>query len=88
MCFLLTLLFLGPRAAGVIAWLVYPGRWAVAYDTFIIPLFGLLFAPWTTLMYVFVAPAGLTGLDFLGMTVAVLLDVMSWVGGGFGYQRR
>ena len=45
--------------------------------------------PWTTLMYVLVAPGGLNGLDFLWLALAVILDIASYSSGGvYGKRRR
>ena len=65
MCCLWTvLIFLGPRMAGIIWWIVEPNRWvtdAGAFDSAIWPILGILFLPWATLMYVLVAPGGVVG---------------------------
>lgn len=80
MCFFLTLLLLGPRAILLIWWIVNPVMWAAAFSTFIWPLLGFLFLPWTTLMYVLVdAPAG--GIHFAGwflVGLGVVLDLSSY----------
>ncbi len=54
-CIFTTLLFFGPRLAFLIYWLIWPTRVYAVLDTWIIPLLGLIFLPWTTLMYVIVA---------------------------------
>jgi hypothetical protein len=55
------MVFLGPRA-GILFWyLVDPFRWQHAFhnfNTFLAPLAASLFLPWTTLMFVIVAPNG------------------------------
>ena len=53
-CFFTTLLLLGPRAGILIWWLVNPVRWQATFPSFIWPLLGFIFVPWTTLMYVLV----------------------------------
>ena len=89
MCLFLLLILLGPRSVIVIWWLVQPLRWDAAFDSFLLPFLGFLFLPWTTLMYVIVAPGGVTGPDVLWMGLAVLADVASYAGGGvYGRQRR
>ena len=60
-CLVTTLALLGPRAGIVVWWLLQPGRWSVTFDSFLWPLLGFVFLPWTTLMYVVVAPGGVTG---------------------------
>lgn len=50
-CLALTAGFLGPRIALFIWWL-FGNKVDVAFDTWIWPLLGLVFLPWTTLAYV------------------------------------
>ncbi|HEX4821898.1 MAG TPA: hypothetical protein VFV00_16960 [Acidimicrobiales bacterium] len=88
MCLFLSLLFLGPRAAIIVYWLGWPARWEVAFSTFIVPFAGFLFLPWTTLMYLLVAPGGVDGFDYLFIGLALLLDVASLTGGGVYGRRR
>ena len=89
MCVLLTLLLLGPRIAIFISWLYSTQRWADAYDTFIIPLLGFFFLPWTTLIFVLVAPFGnVAGWDWLWLALAVMLDLGTYAGGTYGNRER
>jgi hypothetical protein len=89
MCLFLILLLFGPRSVIVIWWLLQPVRWDATYGSFIVPFLGFLILPWTTLMYVIVAPGGLLGLDVLWMGLAVLADIASYTGGGmYGRRRR
>jgi hypothetical protein len=87
-CLFTTLLLIGPRAVIVLWWLVQPLRWSAAFDTFIVPFLGLLFLPWTTLMYVLVSPSGVEGFDFLWLLIALLGDLGQWFGGGYGNRER
>lgn len=90
-CFLTLFMVLGPRVAGIFWWIVQPARWVGAlgaFDTWIWPILGLLFVPFTTLMYVAVAPGGLGGWDFLWMGLAVAADIASYAGGGYGNRQR
>ena len=88
MCLLLSLLFLGPRAAIIVYWLGWPARWEAAFSTFIVPFAGFLILPWTTLMYLLVAPGGVEGFDYLFIGLAALLDLASLTGGGaYGRSR-
>lgn len=89
MCCAIAVLFaLGPRAAILVWWLFDQLRWAAAFDTFIWPLLGFLLAPWTTLMYVAVFPAGITGFDYLFLGLGIVFDVFSWFGGGYTNRDR
>jgi hypothetical protein len=85
-CFLLTLLLLGPRVGIVIYGLAWPARWDAAFDSWLVPLVGFFLFPWTTLMYVLVAPSGVDGFDYVLLALAAVGDVAS-LGAGGGYQR-
>lgn len=89
MCCLFTVLVVfGPRL-GIIVWgLASPARWDAAFDTFVWPLLGFVFLPWTTLMYVSVAPLGVTGFDWFWMVLAVFADLASYSGGAYGNRDR
>jgi len=83
-CFYTILIFLGPRIAGPIWWLAQPARWSAAFNNNILwPILGIIFVPWTTIMYVLVAPAGVAGWDWLWLGLGLLADVAWWAGGGF-----
>lgn len=89
MCCLITTLFLlGPRAAILVWWLLQPARWQLAFSTFIWPLLGFLFVPWLTLMYVLVAPGGITGFDWIWLAIGLAMDVVTYTGGGYGNRRQ
>jgi len=89
MCCLISILaLLGPRAAIVVWWLAQPARWSATFHTFLVPLLGFLFLPWTTLMYVLVAPQGVTGFDWVFLGIAVLADIAGYAGTGYGNRNR
>ena len=50
-CFVLVLGLLGPRVA-LLAWWLFGDKVDLAFDTWLWPLLGLIFLPWTTLAYV------------------------------------
>ena len=89
MCLFLSTVFFGPRAAILLWWVVNPGRFSDAFDTFVWPLLGMLFLPWTTLMFVILWPlgTGFYGLDWLWMALAFLGD-MSMYFSGYASRRR
>ncbi len=87
-CFWTVLVFLGPRAAILIWWLAQPLRWQATFASWIWSVLGFVFLPWTTLMYVLLAPAGIYGLSWLWIGLAVVADVAMWTGGGYGNRRR
>jgi hypothetical protein len=82
-CFLLAIFFAGPRLGFLVYWLLPSGQLRInaAYDTWILPLLGLIFAPWTTLLYAIIFP--LTGFDWIWLGLALAADVAGWVGGGW-----
>ncbi len=69
-------------------YLFQPSRWNATFDTIAWPLLGALFLPWTTLMYVLVAPGGVAVWDWALMIIAVLVDLGSYGGGGYGNRNR
>ncbi|NMI01025.1 hypothetical protein [Pseudonocardia acidicola] len=89
MCLFIILLLFGPRTAIVIWWLIAPLRWSATFGSFLVPFLGFLFLPWTTLMYVLVAPGGIVGFDYLWLALALLADISSYAGSGvYGRRRR
>jgi len=89
MCCVFTILvFLGPRAGILVWWLVNQARWNLAFanTSFLIPLLGFVFVPWTTLMYMVVFPFGVTGFDWLWLGLGLLADI-SWWAGAAGRKR-
>ncbi|MGD9894187.1 MAG: hypothetical protein AB7R89_18285 [Dehalococcoidia bacterium] len=88
-CLIAVLALLGPRVGIVLWWLADQRRWDSAWDTFIVPFIGFLFLPWTTLMFVAVAPFGnVAGWDWLWLALALLVDLSSYGGGGYGNRSR
>lgn len=77
-----------PRLALVLLWIFRPERVEFAFDTFLIPILGLLFLPFLTFVYVLIAPQGVQGLDWLWLGLALVADVGTWVAGGYLNRRR
>jgi hypothetical protein len=86
-CFFASLVFFGPRLAFLVYWLFAPNKVNVAFNTFNFPwlvgIAGLIFAPWTVLMYVLIFP--LNNWDWLWLGFGIMADVASYIG---GYQNR
>jgi len=86
-CFFTTLIFFGPRLAFLIYWLILPAKVSTALQTFnftwLVGILGLIFAPWTILMYVIVFP--MNGWDWLWMGLAIGMDIFSYTA---GYKNR
>jgi hypothetical protein len=79
MCLLLAIfVLLGPRALIFFWWLVEPVRWQATFQSAFVPIIGLLFLPWTTIMYVLVFPGGIEGLDWLWLGIGLAVDIASY----------
>ena len=87
-CVITALLFLGPRAALILWWLLSPGRFSQVFDGLLVPVLGFLILPWTTLMYVVAAPGGIAGLEWALLIVAFLVDLGAYGGGAYGNRNR
>ena len=86
-CFFAALLFFGPRLGFLVYWLLATVRVNAALANFNFPwlvgLMGLIFLPWTMLMYVIIFP--LNGFDWVWIGLAVGADIASYLG---GYHNR
>lgn len=87
-CLFTTLVLFGPRLGILIWWLLDPVRWNLAFPSFIWPLLGFLFLPWTTIMYVSVGINGLSWFDWVWLAIALLVDLGSYGGGAYGNRNR
>ncbi len=94
MCCIFTILvLLGPRVAAIIWWLVSPVRWVgdtnlSAFSSIIWPILGIIFVPWTTLMYLLIFPGGIVWWEWLFLILAVFTDIATHGGGFFGNRDR
>jgi hypothetical protein len=89
MCCAFTILAVfGPRLFILLWGILEPARWNLTFDSFIWPLLGFLFIPWTTLMYVIVFPGGVEGFDWLWLGLALFADLATLGGGAFGNRQR
>ncbi len=86
-CFFTALVFFGPRLGFLVYWLLVPLRVTRAFEQFNFPglvgILGLVFIPWTSLMYVMIFP--LNGWDWIWLGLGVMADIFSYVG---GYHKR
>ena len=82
-CFVTVLLFLGPRAAIVVGYLLDTARFNAAMSSTLLACLGFIFMPWTELLYVLVwQPAvGVTGFGWVIVGMGLLLDIISYSGG-------
>ncbi|MGI9623289.1 MAG: hypothetical protein ACR2PK_10670 [Acidimicrobiales bacterium] len=87
-CFIFLMALTGPRVALFFVWI---GTTIVdrAFNGFVVPFFGFLFLPWTTLIYALVYDG--TGVSLFGwllVALGVLADISSYgIGARRGYTR-
>lgn len=84
------LAILSPRLAFIAVWL-FTSRVSDAFDNWVIPIVGFLFAPWTALVYVFVvndASGSLEGGDWLWLLIAFLVDMSAYGTAGIEGRKR
>jgi hypothetical protein len=79
-----------PRIALLLMWLFtnYVDR---AFTGFLLPLVGLIFLPFTTIMFCLVyspAAGGVVGANWLWVALGLLLDIMSYSSGRYGQRHR
>ncbi len=69
-----------PRLGTLLVWLARPNMFSAAFGgSWLWPILGIIFLPFTTLMYVILwSPTGLTGWDWLWLILAVMIDVMHY----------
>jgi hypothetical protein len=69
-----------PRFALFILWVARPSMVDAAFDGFILPVLGIIFLPFTTLIYVvlYTPRVGVTGWDWLWIGLAVMCDISHW----------
>ena len=81
-CFFTALVFFGPRLGFLVYWLIAQPMvnraLAVFNFPFVVGLLGLIFLPWTMLMYVIIFP--IDGFDWIWLGFGVMADVFSYVG--------
>jgi hypothetical protein len=86
-CFFTALVFFGPRLGFLVYWLLAPAKVSAALNVFnlqwLVGILGLIFAPWTLLMYVSVFP--LNGFDWIWLGFGIAADIFSYLG---AYQNR
>ena len=87
-CLLAVLAFLGPRFAIITWWLFRPGYFASTFDTIIWPLLGIIFLPFTTLMYLVVAPSGFNTWTWIWLIAAFIIDIASYSGSAYGNKNK
>lgn len=87
-CVLTVLLFLGPRVANITWWLIAPVRYTSVFGSILWPILGIIFLPWTTLIYVIVAPGGVDLLGWIFIALGVFADITMHGGGTYFNRER
>lgn len=90
MCCVVGLMFLvGPRAAVLLWWLFDAPFFRSVFATVLWPILGFIFAPWTTLFYLFASIGGLGihGFDYVLIAIGILLDLGSYSGNAWRNRR-
>jgi hypothetical protein len=75
-----------PRFVILVGWSNDPAGWGAIFGPVWL-LGGFLFLPWTTLIYAFVQPNGLSLLNIIFLAAALLIDLGTW-GVGFFASRQ
>ena len=78
-CLLALAIAAAPRLVLIVMWIFGP-RINATFDSFIVPLLGLIFLPYTTVMYVLTwnPVTGVVGWDWVWVLLGLMLDVMKW----------
>jgi hypothetical protein len=91
-CGCLLAMFMGmfPRAGAILLWLARPNMFSAAFNgSWLWPILGIVFLPFTTLMYVIMwSPTGLTAWEWMWLALAVLLDIGHWTHTGYTNRDR
>ena len=78
-----------PRVALLFMW-IFTDYVTRAFDSFIFPLIGLIFLPFTTIMFCLVyspAAQGVVGAGWIWVLLGLLIDISSYASGGYGRSR-
>lgn len=69
-----------PRIMLGLYWIARPERMDAIFTSVVWPVLGIVFLPFTTLMYVllYTPGRGVTGGDWAWISLAALIDVMHW----------
>jgi hypothetical protein len=79
-CLLAMGLAVAPRLVLVLAW-IFSDRWSVVWSgNWVAPLLGIIFLPYTTVMYVLLwKPEGIQGWDWIWIGLGLFLDLTHWM---------
>ena len=77
-----------PRFALLVGWYDDQAYWQSLYGAPVWLLGGFLFFPWTTLIYGFTAPNGMSLLNWIFVGCALLIDLGTWGVGAFATRKE
>jgi len=77
-----------PRFAILVGWSNDQAGWNAVFGSEIWLLGGFLFLPWTTLIYAFVKPNGLSFLNIVFLLCALAIDLGTWGMGAFSGRKE
>jgi hypothetical protein len=80
-----------PRFGTIILWLARPTMFNAAFNgSWILPVLGIIFLPFATLMYAVLWGFGgrISGLDWLWIALAVLIDLGHWATNAYQNRNR
>ena len=88
-CLFALLSLVSPRLAFLFLW-IFTDLVQRAFDGFLFPLLGVVFLPFTTLIYVFVySPLyGVSGWGWAFLVLAFMIDVSSYAGSAYSNKHR
>lgn len=89
-CLFLMMAGVFPRLGVFFIWLARPAYFTAAFGDMILwPILGIIFLPFSTLMYVLLwSPTGLTGWDWLWLILAIIIDVSHWGSSAYANKDR
>jgi hypothetical protein len=78
-CLLAFGIAVAPRFFLILAW-IFSERWQIVWKgDWLIPLLGIVFLPFTTVMYMLAwSPTGIQGWDWLWIILGLFLDLTHW----------
>ena len=78
-----------PRLAVLFIWIARPALFEAALGSALVGLIGIIFLPFTTLIYVLLwTPAGLSGWDWLWVFLAFLIDLGGLTSSAYANRER
>ena len=89
-CLFALLVVLSPRFALALVWIFTNEVTKAFHGSFILPLLGLIFLPFTTLIYslAYVTGIGVTGWGWVWVILAFILDLAAYSGSGYANRDR